>query len=236
MGCFYGKKVILLLDEYDTPMQEAYVNDYWQEFASFIRSLFNSTFKINIYLERAVMTGITRVSKESIFSDLNNLRVVTTSSDMYEDSFGFTEYEVRNALEEYDMTERFDDVKRWYDGFIFGTHRDIYNPWSITYFLKEKQLRTYWASTSSNGLVNKLIRTGSPMVKETMESLINGNVDEMNIYMNEVAFATFGTFDTGNHPSGKSEPERFYHGFVLGLFVELGDRYRILSNREHCRV
>lgn len=319
MSRYYGKKVVVLMDEYDTPMQEAYINGYWNEFTAFIRSLFNAAFKTNVSLERAVMTGITRVSKESIFSDLNNLRVVTATSDMYADSFGFTENEVMTSLEEYGLSDRFSDVKKWYDGFIFGSHRDIYNPWSITYFLKEKQLRPYWASTSSNGLINKLIRTGTPEIKEMMERLMNGenivvnfdeqivfdqldqneasiwslllasgymkadsveyrgttlepwyhlsitnmetvsmfsnmfkswfggaqgnynkfvdallrgNVDEMNSYMNEVSLMTFSSFDTGKHPSGKSEPERFYHGFVLGLLVELNDRYQVLSNRE----
>ena len=319
MERYYGKKVIILLDEYDTPMQEAYVQGYWDEFTSFVRSLFNASFKTNPYLERAVMTGITRVSKESIFSDLNNLRVVTTTSNLYADCFGFTEEEVFAALDEYGMSDKKDEVKQWYDGFTFGEHRDIYNPWSITNYLDERRLYPYWASTSSNGLVSRLIRTASADVKEKMEDLLRGqaitvnfdeqivynqlddneeaiwslllasgylkvqNIDyrgitlepwytlditnietlsmfmtmfrgwfknkdanyndfvkallkgslkEMNIYMNDVAFATFSSFDTGKKPSEKSQPERFYHGFVLGLLVELRDRYQIRSNRE----
>ena len=113
-------------------MQEAYVHGYWAEFTTFVRSLINATYKTNPYLERAVMTGITRVSKESIFSDLNNLRVVTTTSDLYADCFGFTEKEVFASLDEFGMGDKKDVVKQWYDGFIFGGHRDIYNPWSIT--------------------------------------------------------------------------------------------------------
>lgn len=109
------------LDEYDTPMQEAYVQGYWDEFTSFIRSLFNATFKTNPYLERAVMTGITRVSKESIFSDLNNLEVVTTTSEPYSDCFGFTETEVFTSLDEFGMSDKKDEVKQWYDGFTFGS-------------------------------------------------------------------------------------------------------------------
>ena len=131
---YYGKKVIILLDEYDTPMQEAYVGGFWDELVAFTRSLFNSTFKTNPFLERAVMTGITRVSKESIFSDLNNLKVVSTTSDEYATSFGFTEEEVFHALDEYGYMDKKDMVKRWYDGFVFGTHKDIYNPWSIINF------------------------------------------------------------------------------------------------------
>ena len=319
MERYYGKKVIILLDEYDTPMQEAYVQGYWDEFTSFVRSLFNASFKTNPYLERAIMTGITRVSKESIFSDLNNLRVVTTTSNLYADCFGFTEEEVFAALDEYGMSDKRDEVKQWYDGFTFGEHRDIYNPWSITNYLDEHRLYPYWASTSSNGLVSRLIRTASADVKEKMEDLLRGqaitvnfdeqivynqlddneeaiwslllasgylkvqNIDyrgitlepwytlditnietlsmfmtmfrgwfknkdanyndfvkallkgslkEMNIYMNDVALATFSSFDTGKKPSEKSQPERFYHGFVLGLLVELRDRYQIRSNRE----
>ena len=171
---YYGKKVIILMDEYDTPMQEAYVGGYWKEMTAFIRSLFNSTFKTNPYLDRAVMTGITRVSKESIFSDLNNLRVVTITSEKYADCFGFTEEEVFAALDEYGLSDKRQQVKQWYDGFVFGTKKDIYNPWSIINFLTEKKAGTYWANTSSNSLVGKLIREGSPEIKMTTEKLLRG--------------------------------------------------------------
>lgn len=316
---YYGKKVIILLDEYDTPMQEAYVDGYWEELVAFTRSLFNATFKTNPCLERAIMTGITRVSKESIFSDLNNLEVVTTTSNKYADSFGFTEAEVFAAMDECGYTEK-EEVKRWYDGFVFGNKRDIYNPWSILNYLDKGKFMTYWANTSSNSLVGKLIREGSKNLKASFEALLDGqhlwttvdeqivynqldmdeqaiwsflvasgylkvisyeeyssenempeyelaltnlevkimfrnmirrwfgtvrsdyndfvkalllgDVDAMNEYMNRVAFATFSSFDSGTHPSGKAEPERFYHGFVLGLIVELQGKYVITSNRE----
>ena len=315
---YHKKKVIVLLDEYDTPMQEAYVHGYWDEFTAFIRSFFNATFKTNPYLERAVMTGITRVSKQSIFSDLNNLAVVTTTSDRYSTCFGFTEGEVFDSLDSFGLGASKDDVKRWYDGFVFGSHRDIYNPWSITNFLKEKKLRPYWASTSSNGLVSHLLQTASSETKQMMEDLISGreivvsfdeqivfnqldtdesavwsllmasgylkpdtveyrgvlmepwyhltitnletrsmfsnmfkgwfkvaasnynkfvaavfsgDVDEMNYYMNRVALETFSFFDVGGD-NADSEPERFYHGFVLGLMVEQSENYEIRSNRE----
>lgn len=318
---YYGKKVIVLLDEYDTPMQEAYVDGYWDEFVSFTRSLFNAAFKTNPYLERAVMTGITRVSKESIFSDLNNLEVVTTTSEKYSDSFGFTEDEVLAALEEMGLADSKEDVKQWYDGFTFGKKRDIYNPWSIINFLDKKEFAAYWANTSSNSLVGKLIQQGSRELKQDFESLmrgeslekeideqvvynqlddnenalwslllasgylkvknfhrgmneagdweekyeleltnfevktmfrrmiknwfgktasqynnfikalVSGDVEAMNVYMNKVALETFSCFDTGKEPS-EMEPERFYHGFVLGLLVELNSRYVMLSNHE----
>ena len=319
MERYYGRKVIILLDEYDTPMQEAYVQGYWDEFTAFVRSLFNATFKTNPYLERAIMTGITRVSKESIFSDLNNLRVVTTTSNLYADCFGFTEEEVFAALDEFGMGDKKDEVKQWYDGFTFGEHKDIYNPWSITNYLDEGRLYPYWASTSSNGLVSRLIRMSSADVKEKMEDLLNGqeivvNFDEqivynqldhnvnaiwslllasgylkvkqvdyrgitrepwytlditnvetlsmfttmfqdwfqnqdtnygyfikaliegdleaMNYYMNKVSLATFSYFDVGSENGSDPEPERFYHGFVLGLIAERSGFYMIRSNRE----
>ena len=317
---YYGKKVIILLDEYDTPMQEAYVGGYWDELISFMRNLFHSTFKSNPYLERALMTGITRVSKESVFSDLNNLEVVTTTSEKYEDSFGFTQEEVWEALKEYGLYEQREQVRHWYDGFTFGNKSDIYNPWSIINYLDKRRFSPYWANTSSNSLVGKLIREGSPDLKIAMEDLLSGrllhaqideqvvfsmldadenavwslllasgylrveefefsdsgypecelkltnwevtamfrrmvaewfrqpasasayntfikalllgDVDAMNTYINRVVSATFSYFDTGKNPSGEAEPERFYHGFVLGLLVELSDKYRITSNRE----
>lgn len=315
---YYGKKVIILLDEYDTPMQEAYVKGYWDELVDFTRSLFNSTFKTNPYLERAIMTGITRVSKESIFSDLNNPAVVTTTTNRYTDAFGFTEPEVFAALDEYGYGDRKDEIKRWYDGFIFGKQKDIYNPWSIINFLKTGEIETYWANTSGNGLVSKLIRGGSGKLKDQFERLMRGesircpideqiiynqldndedaiwslllasgylkalgvekkeagkprmyelaltngevmdmfygmvrgwfsiakndyndfikalllqDVDEMNEYMNRVALSTFSFFDAAGGASTDA-PERFYHGFVLGLLVDLQGEYVITSNRE----
>ena len=171
---YYGKKVIILLDEYDTPMQEAYVNGYWEELVAFTRSLFNSTFKTNPYLERAIMTGITRVSKESIFSDLNNLEVVTTLTPKYETAFGFTEEEVFKALDEQGLSDKKNDVKIWYDGFRFGSKNDIYNPWSIINCLDKKKIALYWAESSSNGLINSLVQKGSSNIKMMVEELING--------------------------------------------------------------
>ena len=180
---YYGKKVIILLDEYDTPMQEAYVNGYWNELTALTRSLFNFAFKTNPYLERGIMTGITRVSKESIFSDLNNLVVVTTTSNQYTTAFGFTEEEVFTALDEQGMSDEKEKVKAWYDGFTFGDKKDIYNPWSITNFLDEKKYKLYWADSSSNALVNKLIRTAPGEIKEQMEKLISG--ESIETYIDE---------------------------------------------------
>ena len=187
LSSYYGKKAIILLDEYDTPMQEAYIHGYWEEFTGFMRSLFNATFKTNPYLERAVMTGITRVSKESMFSDLNNLNVVTMTSKEYATAFGFTGEEVFAALDSYGMSEEKEKVKKWYDGFVIGPVKDIYNPWSITNFLSKKEYRAYWVATSSNGMASKLIQTASSEVKTKMEELLQGgeiveNFDEQIVF------------------------------------------------------
>ena len=174
LASYYGKKVIILLDEYDTPLQEAYMNGYWKELTEFIRGLFNAAFKTNRDLYRAILTGITRISKESVFSDLNNLEVVTTTSEKYETSFGFTEKEVWEALKEYGLYEKKDKVKDWYDGFTFGQKRDLYNPWSILNYLDKKRFSSYWANTSSNRLVSRLIQEGDRKVKMVMEELLQG--------------------------------------------------------------
>lgn len=318
---YYGKNVILLLDEYDTPMQEAYVKGYWQELADFIRNLLNATFKDNPYLARGIMTGITRISRESIFSDLNHLKVVTTTSNKYADCFGFTAEEVFNSLKEYGLEARTNEVKKWYDGFCFGKVKDIYNPWSILNYLDNRTAAPYWVNTSSNHLIGKLLQEGNKQVKESFEKLLRkeciyAEIDEqivydqldidenaiwslmlasgylkvnnsriketndewnqiyelsvtnfevllmlkklvrswfapsasnynefikallqddikaMNLYMNRIALSVFSFFDTEKKPSAAAEPEHFYHGFVLGLIVDLEERYRITSNRE----
>ena len=314
---YYGKKVIILLDEYDTPMQEAYIKGYWRELVELTRGLFNAAFKTNPFLERAVMTGITRVSRESVFSDLNNLEVITSTSDKYADIFGFTEEEVASALGEFGLSDQEKEVREWYDGFTFGKLADIYNPWSIVNYLDKKRAGAYWANTSSNSLIEKLLRESNSDIKQSFECLLAGEtlhmeIDEqivydqlnvkknatwslllasgylkvteavfseeegrtyydltltnrevrimfenmirgwfaennsynafikalllddvkaMNLYMNRVALETFSYFDTGKAPS-LEEPERFYHGFVLGLMVELAGRYILISNRE----
>lgn len=315
---YYGRKCIVIIDEYDTPMQEAWINGYWDELMAYMRGLFNNTFKTNPYLERGLMTGITRVSKESIFSDLNNLNVITTTSDEYADCFGFTEKEVFEAMDTQgiDPSEK-EKVKTWYDGFTFGSITDIYNPWSVTSYLDKRKFDTYWANTSGNGLVGRLLKESDRGIKIEFEKLLEGKsiearIDEqivfdqlsgsknavwslllasgylkvtravfssagkpdyqlaltnyevkcmfesmiegwfsqtddfgdfisamlrgdeyeMERYMNQVALNTFSSFDTGTSPSGEKHPERFYHGFVLGLMVDKSRDYIIKSNRE----
>ncbi len=170
----HGRNCIILIDEYDTPMLEAFVAGFWEGAIGFVRRLFHATFKDNPYLERGLMTGITRITRESIFSDMNNIRVVTTTTDAYTDCFGFTEEEVFAGLEEFDLADQKENVKRWYDGFQFGSRKDIYNPWSILNFLKQKKYEPYWMNTSGNALVGKLIQEGSLDVKKEFETMLGG--------------------------------------------------------------
>jgi hypothetical protein len=328
MQRYYDQKVIIILDEYDTPMQEAWISGYWEESVRFFSSLFNSTFKTNEYLERGLITGITRVAKESIFTGMNNLDVITTTSDKYTTAFGFTEEEVFTALDDAGLGKQKEKVKKWYDGFTFGTSTDIYNPWSIVSFINKKgKYDTYWSNTSGNGLVNQLIQKGNSDIKQIMENLLQGrsfeaeidekivfdqlngstdavwslllatgylkvlnvrildtdedgvgeegdiwytlaitnletkrmfrrmvkgwfggnteipynnfikallinDIDGMNEYMNKIALYSFSSFDIAKSVSDDDAPERFYHGFVLGLMVELSGRFEITSNRE----
>ena len=182
----HGKKVLIFLDEYDTPMQEAFSSGYWNEIVEFIKNMFNATFKTNPYLEKSLITGITRVSKESIFSDFNHVSIVSTLSKQYETSIGFTEEEVFAAMDEYGLTEK-EKVKFWYDGFTFGNHSAMYNPWSIINYLKYQEFKPYWANTSSNGLVSLVLRQASPELKMEMERLLDGksiktSIDEQLIF------------------------------------------------------
>lgn len=318
LSAYHNRKVIILLDEYDTPMQEAYAGGFWREMTEFMRPFFDASFKSNENMDRALMTGITRVARESIFSDLNHLAVATVLDDMYDNAFGFSEAEVFAAMEEYGLTDRA-GVKSWYDGFSFGNRKDIYNPWSIINFLKEKgRLDAYWANTSANKLISSLLQSGSVALKKQFECLLQGgsicaeidnqvvfhdmtgntnaiwslfvasgyltgerlqtaeqgrlmyklritnyetrrmfeglvsrwfqsggdsyndfleamlqdDVEAMEEFLNDVSLHTFSFFDIGNLPGQRQEPERFYHGFVLGLMVDLQGRYVITSNRE----
>lgn len=312
---YYHKKVIILLDEYDTPLQEAYVNGYWKEMVAYTRSLFNNTLKTNPSMERAIMTGITRVSKESIFSDLNNMEVVTTTSEKYAKVFGFTEKEVFEAMDCAGLADK-NIVKKWYDGFTFGNVSDIYNPWSVINYLDKGKCMVYWANTSKNALVGKVLQTADASIKDDFHILLEGgfietpveeeivfdcldnnaeaiwsllltsgylkvvkvdglgeeavytlaltnyevsqmfykmvkgwfktqdnaqkkfltalqcgDIEAMNIYLNMLTRTIFSYYDVGNGEKWE-QAERFYHGFTLGLLVELSGEYTLKSNRE----
>jgi hypothetical protein len=299
-------------------MEHAWTGGFWDEAVAFMRSIMNSTFKTNPDLGRGLVTGITRVSRESIFSDLNNLEVVTSSSRKYRTAFGFTQAEVDAALGEYGLERTSEDVRRWYDGFTFGGEGHIYNPWSVSKYLESGgALDTYWANTSSNGLVSSVVRAGDDELKADFEELMSGGtveklIDEQVVFselayvpnaawalllaagyvstrgpvprdlastprtlsltnlevgktfdrmvegwfararrsygrladallagdarsatrcLRDVTLACMSSFDGGAHPA-ESEPERFYHGLVLGLLARLRGRWAVESNRE----
>ncbi len=319
LEAYHGTMPVVLLDEYDAPMEVAWTGGYWDEASGFMRDLMNSTFKTNPALGRGLITGVTRVSRESIFSDLNNLNIVTTSTPKYQAAFGFTQGEVDEALAEYGLSSKRDAVRDWYDGFTFGGVGHVYNPWSVTKLLESGGLfEAYWANTSGNGLVSEVVRRGDRRLKADFEELLSGGevakvIDEqvvfyelagrpdaawalllaagyvtspgpvpefvattprrlrltnrevelsfdrmvegwfgeaeadygefadallvgdaeaMGDYLGEVVLACASSFDSATRPSERSEPERFYHGLVLGLLVRLRGRYSVESNRE----
>ena len=310
------QKFLFVIDEWDALFHMTFITEEnKREYLLFLKSLL----KGKSYVEFAYMTGVLPMKQYSTGSALNMFKEYTMLRDPYfEEYFGFTQEEVWEALKEYGLYERREPVSHWYDGFTFGRKSDIYNPWSIINYLDKRRFSPYWANTSSNGLVGKLIREGSPDLKIAMEDLLSGrklcaqideqivfsqlksnenaiwslllatgylrvekyglnqkermeyelaltnrevaimfekmidewfkeftsdyntfvkalmqrDIDAMNTYINRVASASFSYFDTGKNPSEETEPERFYHGFVLGLMVELEDKYRITSNRE----
>ncbi|MBR3314067.1 MAG: AAA family ATPase, partial [Atopobiaceae bacterium] len=314
----HGVAPVVLLDEYDAPMECAWTHGYWDEASDFMRQLMNATFKTNPAMGRGLITGVTRVSRESIFSDLNNLEVVTTSSPKYRESFGFTQGEVDDALAEYGLADKREDVRDWYDGFTFGGAGHVYNPWSVTKFLEGGgTFRAYWANTSGNGLVSDVVRRGDRRLKADFETLLSGGevakvIDEQVVfselrtrpdaawalllaagyvtcpgpvpvnpeetsrplrltnhevelafdrmvrgwfaedeadlddfarallagdaegatdYLASVTLYCMSAFDGARRPAER-EPERFYHGLVLGLLAHLRGRWSVESNRE----
>lgn len=311
---YYGKKVIILLDEYDTLLQEAYLHGYWETMSGFMKCCMNESFKSNAYLDRALITGITNIPKESMFSDVNNIASYTITSTKYADSFGFTEQEVLDCLACQDVAEQ-QMVKDWYDGFTFGGIKKIYNPWSIINYIGNRQFKPYWVNSGGHNFISQLflksksqnksdlqlllegksihkvidenltypeldynseavwsflvtagyLRTDNvkiygeieadltitnhetmimfqKMVKEWFgtvrdeynafcNALMQNDIEMMNEYINYVAMEMVSVFDVGRRPSEKA-PERFYHGLVLGLVVDLREEYEITSNRE----
>ncbi|BBE31770.1 hypothetical protein OSSY52_19110 [Tepiditoga spiralis] len=311
MERYYGKKVIILIDEYDTPIQQAYLHGYYDEIISLIGNLFGMALKDNVYLEKAVLTGITRVSKESIFTGVNNLKVSTVLNELFNDKYGLTKEEVEETLKYYDLEYEESEVIDWYNGYNFGGV-EIYNPFSIINLVDEKKIGPYWMNTSGNYLIRKLIKEGTVNIKDSIEKLLNGEkveskinetmvygdlhinsnesiwtlflfsgylkwiketkegyrrytlaipnkevrmfyedtvllmLEEENIQLDNIlinlinghieefkedfqklTMNTLSYFDV----SGE-EPERFYHGLILGMSVGLKEKYIIKSNRE----
>ncbi|MBY6838997.1 AAA family ATPase [Clostridium botulinum] len=172
----YNKKVIVLIDEYDVPIQESYLRGYYEEAIVLIRNILTAALKDNVYLEKSLVTGILRVAKESIFSGLNNIEVDSILGINFNDKFGFTEEQVINLLEYYNLSEKIDEVKKWYNGYIFGG-KIIYNPWSVLNYIKNNEIgfMPYWINSSSNDLIKRLLSNGNEDTKKNLEELIKGN-------------------------------------------------------------
>ena len=176
----YNKKVVVLIDEYDSPLVSAYINGYYEKAKDFFKTFYSTVLKDNSYLQMGVLTGIIRVIKAGIFSDLNNLRTYTILSDMYTDSYGLTEEEVVKSLKDYGIEQEISNVKDWYDGYKFGDS-EVYNPWSILNFLQYKELRAYWVDTSGNDLIKDVLKNITKNTIEALERLFNGEGLKQNI-------------------------------------------------------
>ena len=176
----YNKKVIVLIDEYDSPLVSAYINGYYEKAKDFFKTFYSTVLKDNAYLQMGVLTGIIRVIKAGIFSDLNNLSTYTILSDVYTDSYGLTEEEVEKSLKDYGIEQEISNVKDWYDGYKFGDS-EVYNPWSILNFLQYKELRAYWVDTSGNDLIKDVLKKITKNTIEALERLFNGEGLKQNI-------------------------------------------------------
>ena len=177
---YYDRPVILLVDEYDVPLQTAYVKGYYSETIDFLKSFYTTTFKDNPYLEKTVITGVSRIAKESIFSGMNNLKVYTIMDNEFADDFGITSEEMKKVISDFDLKENEEEIKKWYDGYKIGNVEGIYNPWSILNYLADRVLKPYWVNTSSNDLI-KMTFKKSNIVKEKMIKLLNDEPVEVKI-------------------------------------------------------
>ena len=312
---YYGEKIIILIDEYDTPIQHSYFSGIYDDTIAFMRNFLSNTLKDNIYLEKALLTGILRVARESIFSGLNNLDVYSILKEGYSDKFGFTEVEIEKMLNDFNIVKEKDEFKRWYNGYLFG-NTVIYNPWSTLSYLKDKNeyFMPYWVNTSENKIIKTILAKGSDGLKKSFEELLKGNTIETTIDENiimadieanennvwsflllsgylkvvnkirkedeiyyEVAipnvevkhmynkiikdwasesyvsseynemlkalinfdyevfeeiFIDYVEKSLSYFDVSGEEPERVYHGFVLGMLVALNNTHYVLSNRE----
>ena len=182
---YFDRPVILLIDEYDVPIQSAYINDYYDEAINFLKTFYVATFKDNPYLEKTVLTGVSRVAKESIFSGANNFVVYTIMDNEFADDFGITEEEMDKVIEDFQIEDQKEEIRKWYDGYKIGDIEGIYNPWSILNYLNKRELMPYWVNTSSNDLI-KMTLKNSTTVKEKIERLLNDEAVEVNINLETV--------------------------------------------------
>ena len=212
---YYGKKVVILIDEYDTPIVSGYYYGYKREVLDFYRSLYSTVLKSNVYLQFSVMTGILRIAKEGIFSGLNNLQVCNIFEEKFSESFGLTEDEVMEGLKYYNLEYEINDVKEWYDGYQFG-NTEVYNPWSIINFLKHRKLKPYWQGTAGNEMINELIDRGNKELLDDLEKLFRrekiykrirdftefrGDIDEIwEIFLYSGYLTTAGELENREYP------------------------------------
>ena len=177
---YYERPVMLLIDEYDVPLQSAYVEGYYEEAIKFLKGFYNTTFKDNMYLEKAILTGVSRIAKESLFSGMNNFRVFTIMDNEFADDFGITSKEMKKVIKDFNVEDEEQEIKKWYDGYKIGNIEGIYNPWSILNYLADKRLMPYWVNTSSNDLI-KMTLEKSTNLKEKMEKLLKDEEVEVEI-------------------------------------------------------
>ena len=222
---YYGKKVIILIDEYDVPLENAYMRGFYEEMIDFIRSLFESSLKTNSSLEFAVITGCLRISKESIFTGMNNLKIISILSKQYDEYFGFTDAEVCKLCEDYRMPQKFETIKEWYNGYLFG-NANVYNPWSVIQFMDDlcadesQYPSAYWANTSSNSIVRKLIDVADEDTKAEIEELIEGKTIEKPIHEDITYDEIYKTMDN-----------LWNFMFFTGYFRKVGERMDSDDNR-----
>ena len=222
---YYGKKAIILIDEYDVPLENAYMCGFYPEMVSFIRSLFESALKTNSSLEFAVITGCLRISKESIFTGMNNLKMISILSNQYDEYFGFTDEEVKKICEDYEMPQKFETFKDWYNGYLFG-NANVYNPWSVIQLMDDLcesenwYPRAYWANTSSNSIVRKLIEMADEDTKMEIEELIEGKTIEKPVHEDITYDEIYTTMDN-----------LWNFMFFTGYFRKVGERMDADDNR-----
>ena len=215
---YYGKKVILLIDEYDVPLENSFFRDFYQEMIDFIRSLFESALKTNSSLEFAVITGCLRISKESIFTGLNNLKIISILDNRYDEYFGFTDAQVKKMCEDYKMPLKHEIIKEWYNGYLFG-NSNVYNPWSVVQYVDDlvadinRMPSSYWANTSSNSIVKSLIERADYETKNEIESLIEGKYIEKPVHEDITYYEVYDTMDN-----------LWNFLFFTGYFKKVGER------------
>lgn len=237
----YGKRVIILIDEYDVPLQSAYQYGYYEQMVKLIRSVFESVLKTNASLEFGVLTGCLRISKESIFTGLNNLKINSIKTVDCSEYFGFTESEVKELASYYDVSEKFDEIKKWYDGYLFGK-TEIYNPWSVLNYIStaiknpDAPADQYWSNTSSNDIIHELILKGDRSTKNDVETLVTGGSLEKPLYDD----ITYSTIDVNSDyvwsfllHTGYLKPLKIYQKGIQNYFTAVIPNTEIVTIYEN---